>query len=44
MLTFRSYIETAEDLIAFIGPLNQTSPFNPWVTVHAPLVFQHPPG
>jgi hypothetical protein len=43
MLIFRSYIEKAEDLIAFIGPLNQTSPFNPWVTVHAPLAFLHPP-
>lgn len=41
MLTFRHYIGNAEDLIAFNS---QRSPFNPWVTIHAPLAFRYSPG
>lgn len=44
MATFRYYIEHAEDLIAFLGPYNQGGQFNPWVSIHAPLVFRHAPG
>lgn len=41
MLTFRHYIEHSDDLIAFN---EKSSTFNPWVTIHAPLVFQNLPG
>jgi hypothetical protein len=41
VLTFRYYIQTAEELIAFNTPKN---PFNPWVSIHAPLALRNAPG
>lgn len=41
VLTFRHYIQTAEELIAFNPRKN---PFNPWVAIHAPLALRHAPG
>lgn len=41
MLTFRHYISTAEELIAFNPPKN---PFNPWVSIHAPLALKDAPS
>ncbi|BEJ10616.1 hypothetical protein CspHIS471_0100380 [Cutaneotrichosporon sp. HIS471] len=41
VLTFRHYIQTAEELIAFNPPKN---PFNPWVSIHAPLALRNAPG
>lgn len=41
VLTFRYYIQTAEELIAF-NPRN--NPFNPWVSIHAPLALRNAPG
>lgn len=41
MLTFRHYIQTCEELIAFNTAKN---PFNPWVSIHAPLALRNAPG